>query len=71
MNIFFIIFRFIACFVAISSTLLYLGNFINSINMAKALFIDKDSDDLAQTNNSYRIKLGLIMAISWSIVIVL
>jgi hypothetical protein len=71
MNIFLIIFRFIACFVAISSTLLYLGNFINSINMAKALFIDKNSDDLAQANNSYRIKLGLIMAISWSIVIVL
>jgi len=71
MSIFLVIFKFIACFVAISSTLLYLGNYINSIDFAKALFVDKDSTDLAKANASYRIKLGLIMAISWSIVMVI
>jgi len=71
MSIFLVIFRFIACFVAISSTLLYLGNYINSLDMAKALFVDKNSTDSAKANASYRIKLGLIMAISWSIVIVI
>ena len=71
MSLFLIIFKFIACFIAISSTLLYLGNYINSLDMAKTLFVDKDSVDTAKANASYRIKLGLIMAISWSIVIIL
>jgi hypothetical protein len=69
MNTFLIILKFIASFIAISSTLLYLGNYINSVDMAKALFTDKDSTDLAKASASYRIKLGLIMAVSWSIVI--
>ena len=71
MSTFLIIFRFISCLIAISSTLLYLGNYINSINVAKAMFLDKNTDEAAVSNASYRIKLGLIMAISWSIVIVI
>jgi hypothetical protein len=71
MTVFLVILKFLASFIAISSTLLYLGNYINAINAAKALFNSKEESDSAQESAKYRIKLGLIMAVSWSIVIAL
>ena len=66
-----LIIKFIASVVAICSTLLYLGSYINSIKESKALFTTKDNNDFETQSAQLRIKLGLIMAVAWSIVIVL
>jgi hypothetical protein len=66
-----LIIKFIACIIAMFSTLLYLGSYINSLRESKALFTNKENMDAETRAAQLRIKLGLIMAIAWSVVIVL
>ena len=62
--------KFIACVIAIFSTILFFNSLVASMFNINSVLFESDAPDFTARDASYRVLLGIIMSICWSIVIV-
>ena len=69
-----ILFKYISCVIAILSTLLYISSVITLLNSGSEIYMPWKPDSKVtgfELNRTFRRICGIIMALFWSVVIVL
>lgn len=65
-----VVVKFICCIIALFTTLLFISDVITSCTSDKFTIPKEDEPDPAMRHAAFRLILSIIMAISWSVLIV-